>query len=92
MAVLFCIIVCVLQLMLEACSACKWWCSLCYSLLICNCGESLAVASGNKPGLNAHDLECVVNFWKDIPLALPVGNVSVGLLGGRTSVDGSCGL
>jgi len=48
--------------MMEACIACKWLCSLCYSLLICNCGESLAVASGNR----AHDLECVVKFRKDI--------------------------
>ena len=66
MAMLFCIIVCDLQLMLKACIACKWLCSLCYSLSICNCGESLAVASGNRAGLNAHDLECVVKFRKDI--------------------------
>jgi len=39
---------------------------LCYSLLICNCGESLAEASGNRGGLNAHDLECVFKFRKDI--------------------------
>ena len=66
MAVMFCIIVCDLQLMLEACIACKCLCSLCYSLVSCNCGESLAVASGNRAGLNAHDLECVVKFSKDI--------------------------
>jgi len=66
MAVLFCIIVCGLQRMLESCIACNWLCSLCYSLLICNCVESLAVAIGNRAGLNAHDLECVVEFRKDI--------------------------
>jgi len=66
MAVMFCIIVCYLQLMLEACIACKWLCCLYYSLLICNCGESLAVASGNIAGLNTRDLECVVKFRKDI--------------------------
>ena len=66
MAVLFCIIVRYLQLMLEACIACKWLCSLSYSLLICNCDESLAVASGNRAGLNTHDLECVVKFRKGI--------------------------
>ena len=66
MAVMFCIIVCDLQLMLEACIACKCLCSLCYSLLSYNCGESLAVASGNRAGLNAHDLDGVVKFRKDI--------------------------
>jgi len=42
-------------------------CALCViSLLICNCGESLTVASGNRVGMNANDLVCVFKFRKDI--------------------------
>jgi len=66
MVVMFCIIVCYLQLMLEALYCCKWLCSLYYSLLICNCGESLGASSGKRAGLNADDLECVVKYRNDI--------------------------
>jgi len=65
MALLFCIIVCDLHLMLETFIACKWLCSLLYSLLICNSGESLDVVSVIRAGLNAHDLERV-KFRNDI--------------------------